>query len=83
MPHILTYTSKAVKDIEKLDVVTKKRLGKALLIMAENPLAAAKKLTNPALGTYRHRVGDFRIIFDIDKEVIVVLRVGHRRDIYS
>ena len=42
----------------------------------------ASKLTDPSLGTYRFRIGDYRVIFDIEGEEIVVLRVGHRKDIY-
>ncbi len=34
------------------------------------------------MGTYRFRVGNYRVIFDLDDEQIVILRVGHRRDIY-
>ncbi len=37
---------------------------------------------NSSLGSYRFRIGDFRVIFDIEKDEIVVLRVGHRREIY-
>jgi len=37
---------------------------------------------DPALGTYRFRIGDYRVIFDIEGKDIVALRVGHRRDIY-
>jgi mRNA interferase RelE/StbE len=35
-----------------------------------------------SLGTYRFRIGDYRIIFDIEDEEIVILRVGHRKEIY-
>jgi len=48
----------------------------------EEPLKYASKLTDPRLGTYRFRIGDYRVIFDLEGEEIVVLRVGHRRDIY-
>jgi mRNA interferase RelE/StbE len=40
-------------------------------------------LIDPKLGTYRFRIGDYRVIFDIEGKDIVVLRVGHRRDIYK
>ncbi len=39
-------------------------------------------LTDPQLGTYRFRVGDFRVIFDLHGRDIVILRVGHRKSIY-
>jgi mRNA interferase RelE/StbE len=42
----------------------------------------AQKLTNPEFGTYRFRIGDYRVIFDLVEEQLIVLRVGHRSDIY-
>jgi len=60
----------------------KKRIGKALERYSEKPLKHASALINTTLGMYRFRIGDYRAIFDIDKENIVVLRVGHRKDIY-
>jgi mRNA interferase RelE/StbE len=35
------------------------------------------------LGPYRFRIGDYRVIFDLVDDEIVVLRVGHRREIYK
>lgn len=83
MNYKLIYTKSARNDIQKLDEVTKKRLGKKLLIYAQEPLTYAKKLTNSSLGTYRFRIGDYRIIFDLDRVNIVVLRVRHRREVYG
>jgi mRNA interferase RelE/StbE len=42
----------------------------------------AEKLSDPILGEYRFRIGDYRVIFDIKGSEIVILRVGHRREIY-
>lgn len=82
MRYRLIYTERAVKDIKKLDLVSKKRLGDTLNRYKQDPLGRAKKLTDPQLGTYRFRVGDFRVIFDLDGRDIVILRVGHRKSIY-
>jgi len=41
------------------------------------------RLTDPRIGTYRFRVGDYRVIFDVEGNEIIVLRVGHRREIYK
>ena len=82
MKYRLVYTHRAARDIGGLEVNVKKRIGKALKRYAEEPLRYASKLTDPALGTYRFRIGDYRVVFDIEDEDIVVLRVGHRRDIY-
>lgn len=82
MKYTLIYTRRAVKDIARLDSKTKERIGKTLLRYQEEPLRYAEKLSDPNLGTYRFRIGEFRVIFDIEGNEIVVLRVGHRREIY-
>ncbi len=82
MGYKLLYTKSAAKDIQKLDTVVKKRLKSKLETYANNPLFYAKKLTDFSLGTYRWRIGNYRIIFDIDEENIIILRVRHRREIY-
>lgn len=51
--------------------------------MAADPLRFAVKLIDYKLGEYRFRIGNFRIIFDLAGKDIVVLRVGHRRDVYG
>lgn len=76
-------TDRAIKDLEKLEPIMRKRIGNKLTILMKDPFINSKKLTNPLLGTYRFRVGNYRIIFDIDHEKIIVLRIGHRKDIYK
>jgi mRNA interferase RelE/StbE len=83
MSHELVYTRKAIKDLQRLDPEVKKRIGKTLLRYQENPLSHAERLTDPALGSFRFRIGDYRIIFDLEGNEIVILRVGHRREIYK
>ena len=78
----LVYTHRAYDDIRRLEKNVKQRIGKALERYVKEPLKYASKLTDPALGTYRFRIGDYRVIFDIEGEEIVVLRIGHRKDIY-
>ena len=57
------YTRRAERDIKKLESNTKERVGKALLRYSEEPLKFAEKLSDPILGEYRFRVGDYRVIF--------------------
>jgi mRNA interferase RelE/StbE len=83
MKYELVYTRRAVKDIQKLDVDNKERIEKTLLRYRQNPLVYAEKLTDSQLGTYRFRIGDYRVVFDVEDNEIVILRVGHRRDIYK
>ena len=82
MTYHLTYTHRAINDIETLDPSTKQRIGKTLLRYKHAPLTFAEPLKNSQLGSYRFRIGDYRIIFDLIDDQIVVLRVGHRREIY-
>ncbi len=82
MTYKILYTKTAAKDIQKLDTVVKKRLKNKLETYMKDPLFYAKKLTDFSLGTYRWRTGNYRIIFDIDANNIVILRVRHRREIY-
>ncbi len=83
MKYELVYTRRAKRDTKKLEPRTRDRIGKTLLRYAEDPLRFAEKLTDPILGEYRFRVGDYRVVFDIQGNEIVVLRVGHRREVYK
>ncbi|MCF6154515.1 MAG: type II toxin-antitoxin system RelE/ParE family toxin [Candidatus Brocadia sp.] len=83
MSYNLVYTRRAEKDIKKLDPSIKRQLSKAILKLQDNPLEHADKLTDPKIGTYRFKIGDYRVIFDIEGKDIVVLRVGHRKEIYK
>lgn len=71
------------KFLKSLQVSDKKRIDAALNLLAENPIPPkAKKLTGR--DGYRIRVADYRIIYEIQKNVLVVLiiDIGHRREIY-
>jgi mRNA interferase RelE/StbE len=61
----LIYTQRAARDIAGLDPKTKERIGKTLLRYKEEPLRYAEKLSEHILGTYRFRIGDYRVIFDL------------------
>lgn len=78
----VVYTRTAVKDIKKLDPITKKKIRKRIELYFKKPRYYAKKLIHPALGSFRWRMGNYRVVFDIHGRNIVILRVGHRREIY-
>lgn len=82
MSYRIVYTKSAVRDVKKLDPVTKKKLGKRIKRYLQNPLYYASKLTDSSIGTYRWRSGVYRITFDLYKKTIVVLRIRHRREVY-
>lgn len=82
------YTNNAIKYLAKLDKYTMKMLYKWIeknLVDCEDPRQHGKSLTGNRSGEWRYRVGDYRIIADIqdDKIVILILEIGHRRDVYN
>ncbi|OGJ15670.1 MAG: hypothetical protein A2632_00600 [Candidatus Pacebacteria bacterium RIFCSPHIGHO2_01_FULL_46_16] len=81
----LVFTKSAFKDIEKLDNITKKRLKNKLATFCLDPLEYAKKLINHRIGSYRWRVGNYRVIFDLNdvENIVIVLRVRHRKNAYT
>jgi len=42
----------------------------------------AEPIADPTLGKYRFRIGDFRVIFDVEGDLYKILIVGDRKDIY-
>jgi len=83
MSYSILYTYRAEKDIKKLDPAVKRQIENAILKLQINQLEYSEKLTNPKIGTYRFRTGDYRVIFDIEGRDIIILRVGHRRELYK
>ena len=63
--------------MEKLDKATQKRIREKLKKFSYDPLRHARKLVNFQIGSYRLRIGDYRVMFDIDDDKIIILRVGH------
>jgi len=55
MNYNLVYTQRAVRDIQKIEPNTRKRIGKTLLRYKEDPLRYSRKMVNIEYGTYRFR----------------------------
>lgn len=75
----------AARRLRKLDGPARRRIQAVLELLAADPRpAGAKKLVGGA-GEWRVRTGDYRVVYDIDDGVLVilVLAVGHRRDVYQ
>lgn len=82
------YTEKAVKQLKKLDKHTRSLIYAWIdknLVGCENPRIHGKGLVENKSGQWRYRIGDYRIICEIHEEkiVILVLEVGHRKNIYD
>ncbi len=82
------FTEMAKRELEKLDKYTNSMLlgwVKKNLEGCQNPRQHGKALTANRSGQWRYRIGDYRMIAEIqDSEVLIlILSVGHRRDIYK
>ncbi len=84
----IEFDPEAVKDLKKLDRSIQQRLIgflKQRVATLDNPRAIGEALAGTKLGGYwKYRVGDWRIICDIqDRRIVVrVLRIGNRREVY-
>ena len=88
MSYKVEYSKTAKKQIKKLDQYTKVMLVNWItknLVGCENPREHGKALKGNLKNQWRYRVGDYRILCDIedDKLIILVVTVGHRREIYK
>lgn len=80
----ITYKPSAAKSLRKIDRQHQQAIITAIDALAHQPRPDGVKKLQGGEGEYRLRVGSYRIIYDIkDHElVILVLRLGHRKDIY-
>jgi mRNA interferase RelE/StbE len=82
----VTHTTAAIKALTGMDRMLAKRIRAKILALAQDPRAPnnnVKKLTG--IEGYRLRIGDWRVIYTLKHEIltVVVIRVGHRREIYE
>ncbi|WP_297445267.1 type II toxin-antitoxin system RelE/ParE family toxin [Desulfurobacterium sp.] len=79
-------TRTAVKDLKRIDRKQTERILEFLkkLSESENPCQKGKALKGYLGEFWRYRVGDYRVIcnIEVEKERILVLRVGHRKNVY-
>ena len=81
------FDSQAEKELDRLDPQHAKRILKYLferIATDENPRRFGDPLRSNLAGLWKYRVGNYRIICDIQDDVllVLVLRIGHRREVY-
>ncbi len=83
MTYEIVLSKKAFNQLKKLDKTAQKRIFKALERIRIRPEEYVQKLVGSS--EFRLRVEDYRLILDIDKEKIqiLVLKIGHRKNIYD
>lgn len=83
------YSAQARLDLKRLPTTLAQRIIRKVYFFSQQdkPLTFAKPLHHFALGQYRFRVGDYRIVFDVDHRgtisILLILRIKHRKDVYD
>lgn len=74
----------AVRALKRIDHQDRDRIRGAISLLGQNPRPPGAKALHGRPG-FRVRVGDYRIIYTVDDDVLVitVIMLGHRRDVYG
>ena len=83
-PYVIEFRPAALRELRKIDKSVQPRIRGAIELLAQNPRPPASRLLRGRDG-YRLRIGDYRILYTIEDAVltIVVITIGHRRDVYE
>ena len=76
----------AKKEFDRLPAMVRRRVIEALQFLSQNPyseLLQVKKLKGVD-SVYRIRIGDYRILYEIenDRLIVIVIKIGHRSEVY-
>lgn len=87
MAWAINYTETARRELKKLDKAVARRILDFLddrVAKQDDPRKLGKALSGPLGTLWRYRIGDYRAICDIQHQAVtvLVLRVGHRREVY-
>jgi mRNA interferase RelE/StbE len=85
---ILQYTPPALRNLAGLPKTMERRILDKMDWFAaqERPLSFAKKLTDSRLGSHRFRMGDYRVLVEVEDgivQILLVLAVRHRKEAYK
>ena len=86
MSYIVRWDSGAVADLKSLGKTEALRIIKKIEShLVKNPLSLGKPLSGKLSSLYRYRIGDYRVIYQIfrDELIVAVVRIGHRKDVYE
>jgi mRNA interferase RelE/StbE len=75
----LVFTHSAFRQFQKLDRNIRRRIDAKLrfYVSQRNPLKFAEPIKDTRFGNWKFRIGNYRILFDIEDNTIIVLKVGH------
>ena len=88
MKYKVIFTEVAKKQLKKMDKsVSSLIIGwiEKNLVNCENPRQHGKGLTANRTGQWRYRIGNYRVLSEIDDKniIILIIEIGHRKEIYN
>ena len=85
MTYRVTLAPSAARQLRKFDPDVRRRIQAAIELLAVEPRPPAATQLVGGSGEWRVRTGNYRIVYDIndDELVVLVLRMGHRREVYD
>jgi mRNA interferase RelE/StbE len=85
MAYQLIFKPRARRDLEKLRGELAERIARAVDRLAMQPRPAGCKKLVGGENLWRIRVGDYRVVYEIKDDMLIVLvvRIGHRREVYD
>jgi len=84
MRYSLEFTASASREFHDLDRQFQRRIAEKITALCDDPFPSGSKKLKGQADHFRIRVGDYRVIYRIDGKriVIVIVRIGHRKDVY-
>jgi mRNA interferase RelE/StbE len=84
MSYSVEFSTAARRQLRRLHQEIQSRLVREIEKLADNPRPVGYKMLKGEAPRYRIRVGDYRVVYRIYDDVVVVLvvAVGHRREVY-
>lgn len=84
LAYSVIFAAAAKRQLAKLPPAAQQRLGAVIALLAQDPRPPGAVKLSGEDGLYRVRGGDYRAIYRIedDRLLVLVVKVGHRRDIY-
>ncbi|MDV3278213.1 MAG: type II toxin-antitoxin system RelE/ParE family toxin [Nitrososphaerales archaeon] len=85
MKHEVKLSKRAVRELESLDIVMKRRVVLKLEELAENPFPRGVVKLQGREGLFRVRVGDYRILYEVlgVERIVLVDKIDHRSGVYG
>jgi len=78
----IEYGASSLKDLDRLPAKVRTQVLRKIDRLQHGLVGNIKRLQHAGSG-FRLRMGDYRVLFDVEGDVIVIRRIGNRRDVYD